>query len=105
MSATVGGGGIGVGTGGQEEDKKPMDQSARINLKVKGQVLYLFFFFWELNFFNLGVHCFGLIFLGFCHYSMLWCYFVVKNGVVTMLSMFRVCLSKIKKPLYTLGVM
>ncbi|KAF3948339.1 hypothetical protein CMV_025647, partial [Castanea mollissima] len=33
MSATVGG----VGTGGQEEDKKPMDQSAHINLKVKGQ--------------------------------------------------------------------
>ena len=44
-SATVGGGGTGVGTGGQEEDKKPMDQSAHINLKVKGQVLYHFFFF------------------------------------------------------------
>ncbi|KAK7854377.1 small ubiquitin-related modifier 2 [Quercus suber] len=38
MSATVGGGGTGVGTGGQEEDKKPMDQSAHINLKVKGQL-------------------------------------------------------------------
>ncbi|KAL4597229.1 hypothetical protein ACB092_12G219700 [Castanea dentata] len=37
MSATVGGGGTGVGTGGQEEDEKPMDQSAHINLKVKGQ--------------------------------------------------------------------
>ena len=33
MSATDGGGG-----GGQEEDKKPADQSAHINLKVKGQV-------------------------------------------------------------------
>ncbi|KAK0583087.1 hypothetical protein LWI29_033187 [Acer saccharum] len=32
MSATGGGGG-----GGQEEDKKPMDQGAHINLKVKGQ--------------------------------------------------------------------
>ncbi|KAL9436292.1 hypothetical protein AB3S75_022359 [Citrus x aurantiifolia] len=32
MSATGGGGG-----GGQEEDKKPVDQSAHINLKVKGQ--------------------------------------------------------------------
>ncbi|XP_023884716.1 small ubiquitin-related modifier 1 [Quercus suber] len=37
MSATVGGGGTGVGTGGQEEDRKPMDQSTHINLKVKGQ--------------------------------------------------------------------
>lgn len=35
MSATGGGGG---GGGGQEEDKKPVDQSAHINLKVKGQV-------------------------------------------------------------------
>ena len=26
---------------GQEEDKKPADQSAHINLKVKGQVRYL----------------------------------------------------------------
>ncbi|KAH9728790.1 Small ubiquitin-related modifier 1 [Citrus sinensis] len=34
MSATGGGGG---GGGGQEEDKKPVDQSAHINLKVKGQ--------------------------------------------------------------------
>ncbi|KAH7517555.1 hypothetical protein FEM48_Zijuj09G0077400 [Ziziphus jujuba var. spinosa] len=34
MSATGGGGG---GGGGQEEDKKPMDQAAHINLKVKGQ--------------------------------------------------------------------
>ncbi|GAV70707.1 Rad60-SLD domain-containing protein [Cephalotus follicularis] len=34
MSATGGGGG---GAGGQEEDKKPTDQSAHINLKVKGQ--------------------------------------------------------------------
>ena len=50
MSATVGGGGTGAGTGGQEEDKKPMDQSAHINLKVKGQVLYHFFSS-ELNFF------------------------------------------------------
>ena len=50
-SATVGGGGTGVGTEGQEEDRKPMDQSAHINLKVKGQVLYHFFFFGELNFF------------------------------------------------------
>lgn len=33
MSATGGG-----GSGGQEEDKKPMDQAAHINLKVKGQV-------------------------------------------------------------------
>ncbi|KAL5562115.1 hypothetical protein UlMin_031862 [Ulmus minor] len=32
MSATGGGGG-----GGQEEDKKPGDQVAHINLKVKGQ--------------------------------------------------------------------
>lgn len=36
MSATGGGG---AGGGGQEEDKKPADQSAHINLKVKGQVL------------------------------------------------------------------
>lgn len=34
MSASGGGG----GGGAQEEDKKPMDQSAHINLKVKGQV-------------------------------------------------------------------
>lgn len=27
----------------QEEDKKPNDQSAHINLKVKGQVPFLFF--------------------------------------------------------------
>lgn len=37
MSATGGGG----GGGGQEEDKKPMDQAAHINLKVKGQVRVL----------------------------------------------------------------
>lgn len=91
MSAAVGGGGTGVGTGGQEEDKKPMDQSAHINLKVKGQVLYHFFFL-GIEFFSSGC-------------SLFWFNFVVKNGVVTMLSMFRVCLSKIKKPLYTLGVM
>ncbi|ESR56828.1 hypothetical protein CICLE_v10022993mg [Citrus x clementina] len=36
MSATGGGGG-----GGQEEDKKPVDQSAHINLKVKGQSVEL----------------------------------------------------------------
>ena len=77
MSATVGGGGTGVGTGGQEEDKKSMDQSAHINLKVKGQVLYHFFFFWGIEFFHLGYRCFGLIFLGLCHHTMLWCYFVV----------------------------
>lgn len=35
MSATTGGGG---GGGVPEEDKKPSDQSAHINLKVKGQV-------------------------------------------------------------------
>lgn len=35
MSATAGGGG---GGGVPEEDKKPTDQSAHINLKVKGQV-------------------------------------------------------------------
>lgn len=35
MSAASGGGGGGAGG---EEDKKPMDQSAHINLKVKGQV-------------------------------------------------------------------
>ena len=40
MSATGGGGG-GAAAAGQEEDKKPMDQSPHINLKVKGQVLYL----------------------------------------------------------------
>ncbi|RVW66757.1 Small ubiquitin-related modifier 1 [Vitis vinifera] len=38
MSAT--GGVAGAGTGGQEEDKKPMDQGAHINLKVKGQVFF-----------------------------------------------------------------
>ncbi|KAH9728794.1 Small ubiquitin-related modifier 1 [Citrus sinensis] len=38
MSATGGGGG---GGGGQEEDKKPVDQSAHINLKVKGQSVEL----------------------------------------------------------------
>ncbi|KAJ6973849.1 hypothetical protein NC653_034003 [Populus alba x Populus x berolinensis] len=39
MSASAGGGGGGGGGGsGQEEDKKPGgDQSAHINLKVKGQ--------------------------------------------------------------------
>lgn len=31
-------------TGGGEEDKKPVDQSAHINLKVKGQVLIQIFF-------------------------------------------------------------
>ncbi|KAF5741273.1 hypothetical protein HS088_TW10G00269 [Tripterygium wilfordii] len=35
MSAT--GGDAGGGGAGQEEDKKPGDQSAHINLKVKGQ--------------------------------------------------------------------
>ena len=83
MSATVGGGGTGAGTGGQEEDKKPMDQSAHINLKVKGQVLYHFFFL-GIEFFHLGVRWFGLIFLGLCHHAMLWCYFVVKNGVLSL---------------------
>ena len=38
MSATGSGGAAG---GGQDEDKKPADQSAHINLKVKGQVLLL----------------------------------------------------------------
>ena len=28
----------------------------------------------------MGVRCFGLIFLGLCYH--LWCYFVVKNGVL-----------------------
>lgn len=37
-AATGGGGGGGAGVGAPEEDKKPMDQSAHINLKVKGQV-------------------------------------------------------------------
>ena len=46
------------GVTNQEEDKKPTDQSAHINLKVKGQVslsLYFsflcvfFFFFWKLG--------------------------------------------------------
>ena len=40
MSATGGVAGAGAGTGGQEEDKKPMDQGAHINLKVKGQVFF-----------------------------------------------------------------
>jgi len=45
MSASAGGGG-GGGGGGQEEDKKPGgDQSAHINLKVKGQVFLFFSFF------------------------------------------------------------
>ena len=35
MSASGGGG------AGQEEDKKPTDQGAHINLKVKGQVCFL----------------------------------------------------------------
>ena len=83
MSATVGGGGTGAGTGGQEEDKKPMDQSAHINLKVKGQVLYHFFFL-GIEFFHLGVRYFGLIFLGLCHHAMLCRYFVVKNCVLSL---------------------
>jgi hypothetical protein len=41
MSATGGGGAAAAAAAGQEEDKKPMDQSPHINLKVKGQVLYL----------------------------------------------------------------
>lgn len=41
MSATGGGGG--GGPGGQEEDKKPGDQGAHINLKVKGQVCFWWF--------------------------------------------------------------
>jgi hypothetical protein len=47
MSASAGGG----GGGGQEEDKKPGgDQSAHINLKVKGQVFLFFsFLFFFLN--------------------------------------------------------
>lgn len=54
----------------QEEEKKPMDQSAHINLKVKGQVrfsLYKIFLFWCFFFFrfNLFIHlklCFDSIF-------------------------------------------
>ena len=30
----------------------------------------------------MGVRCFGLIFLVLCHH--LWCYFVVKNGVLAV---------------------
>lgn len=37
MSTTGGGAAGGV----QEEDKKPSDQGAHINLKVKGQVVFL----------------------------------------------------------------
>ena len=40
------------GVTNQEEDKKPTDQSAHINLKVKGQVslsLFFIFFFWKLG--------------------------------------------------------
>ena len=47
------------GVTNQEEDKKPTDQSAHINLKVKGQVslslsifhfsVSFFFFFWKLG--------------------------------------------------------
>ena len=49
---------------------------------VVGSV-YFFIFFDELvNFFHLSVRCFGLIFLGLCHH--LWCYFVVKNGVLAV---------------------
>ena len=36
------------------------------------------------EFFHLGVRCFGLIFLSLCHHAMLWCYFVVKNGVLLL---------------------
>ena len=36
------------------------------------------------EFFHLGVRCFGLIFLGLCHHAMLWCYFMVKNGVLSL---------------------
>lgn len=38
MSAAGGGGGSG---GGPEEERKPMEQSAHINLKVKGQVYHI----------------------------------------------------------------
>ncbi|KAF4367502.1 hypothetical protein F8388_009119 [Cannabis sativa] len=41
MSATGGGAGGGGGGGGQEEDKKPVDQTAHINLKVKGQAVWM----------------------------------------------------------------
>ncbi|KAJ0047540.1 hypothetical protein Pint_15952 [Pistacia integerrima] len=35
----------GIGNPPQEEDKKPNNQSAHINLKVKGQVSFFFFLF------------------------------------------------------------
>ena len=84
MSATVGGGGTGAGTGGQEEDKKPMDQSAHINLKVKGQVLYHFFFL-GIEFFSSGCSLFWFNFFGFMSScNVMGCYFVVKNGVLSL---------------------
>ena len=70
--------------------------SGQLSLSFCSEFFHLFFFWWIGDFFHLGVRCFGLIFLGFCHHAMLWCYFVVKNGVLS---------AKLKKLLYTLGVM